>query len=200
MSLKHVIVAMSLAAVGCVHNVNVALRPDYGAGIRSGQALAMVTPGAVFYRGEFSDKRPDPTKLASFQQGVHTYNLTEERPMADALFEGLKAEFAASKQRWSETATGDVKVNLTFLSMSAARNAGFVKVGASATIQMKADFVNAKTGDVIYSNVYSGNDARDQAMIGLMGLVKSSIDAAILRCVQSVGDDAALAKALAKPR
>ena len=189
-----------LLLAGCVHRTNVPLRPNYTTEIKPGQALGSVAPGLTFFRGDYADKRPDPTKLSTFKQGVHTYNLMEERPMANALYEGLAAQLSASKQKWNDTIPGDVKVNITFLNMNAARNAGFVKVGASATIQIKVDFLNAKTSNVIYSNVYTGRDERDKSMIGGMGMVISSIDSAILRCIQSIGDDAGLASALTKSR
>lgn len=199
MSMKRWLFVVSLTAgVGCVHTTNVPLRPNYGAEIRVGQALTSVVP-LTFYRGEFADKRPDPTKLASFQQGVHTYNLLEERPIGDAIFEGLKATLSASKQTWNDSTRGDIKVNVTFLSLNAVRNAGFVTVGANSTMQIKVDFLNPRTEDVIYTNVYSGSDERSGAF-GFMSMVISSIDASILRCVQGVSDDAGLAKALSKPR
>lgn len=182
----------------CTHRVDIAMRPDFKTQLQKGHELPNVTPAIAFCKGEFIDKRTDPTKLASFKQGVHSYELFEERPVADALFEGLNAAITSSGHTWSETPYGDVKVNISFLSLQAARNAGFVMVGATSAIQIKADFVDAKKGDSIYSTVYSGNDERNQAMIGLMGMVKDSIDASIIRCIQSIVDDADLAKALKK--
>ena len=51
---------------------------------------------------------------------------------------------------------------------------------------------------MLYTNIYSGTDKRDQAMIGMMGMLKDSIDAALIRCMQSVVDDGELVKALGK--
>jgi hypothetical protein len=118
--------------------------------------------------------------------------------VADALYEGLNAAVTASGHKWSDPPYGDVKVNISFLSLQAARNAGFVMVGATSAIQIKVDFIDAKKSEPIYTNIYSGNDERNQAMIGLMGMVKDSIDASIIRCIQSIVDDADLAKALKK--
>jgi uncharacterized lipoprotein YajG len=182
----------------CTHRVDIAMRPDYKAQLKPGNELPKVTPAILFCKGEFSDKRPDPTKLATFKQAVHTYDLYEERPVADALFEGLNAGITASGHKWSDAPDGEVKVNVSFISLQAARNAGFVMVGATSSIQIKIDFINAKKGDTIFTNIYTGNDERNQAMIGLMGMVKDSIDASIVRCIQSVVDDAELAKALKK--
>jgi len=197
---RSVIVVVSAAALAaCAHTTNVPLRPNFAAELKPGQALANVSPAMTFVRGEYADRRPDPTRLAQFKQGIHTYTLREERPLADVLYEGLASVLTTSRQRWGEGA-GDIRVNLTFLNLSAARNAGMVNVGATASVQIKADFVNAGNGNLIYSNVYSGSDERSQAMVGGMGMVLSSIDAAITRSIQSIADDAALAAALARPR
>lgn len=190
---------MTLMAA-CTHRVDVALRPNFGAELKPGRELGKVVPAVMFSRGEFVDKRPNPTQLASFKQQTHTYNLYEERPIADALYEGLKAAVTASNHIWSDTTAGDVKVNLTFINLQAARNAGMVSVGATSSIQVKADFLNAKTGDVVYSNIYTGSDERSKAVVGLMSMVRASIDASIVRCVQSITDDQGLAKALAAMR
>jgi hypothetical protein len=188
--------SLVIVLAACTHRVDVALRPNFAAELKPGRELARVTPPLTFVRGEFTDKRPNPTQLATFKQQVHTYNLYEERPIADALYEGLRAAVAASNQMWSDSTAGDVKVNLTFINLQAARNSGMVSVGATSSIQIKADFVNASTGNLIYSNIYTGSDERSKAVVGLMGMVKDSIDASILRCVQSLVDDPGLAKAL----
>jgi uncharacterized lipoprotein YajG len=182
----------------CTHRVDIAMRPDFKTQLQKGHELPNVPPGIVFFKGDFTDKRTDLTKLASFKQGMHSYELFEERPVADALYEGLNAAVTASGHKWSDTPYGDVKVNVSFLSLQAARNAGFVMVGATSAIQIKVDFIDPKKGESIYTNIYSGNDERNQAMIGLMGMVKDSIDASIIRCIQSIVDDADLAKALKK--
>jgi uncharacterized lipoprotein YajG len=191
-------VAALVLSVGCTHNVNIALRPDFKATIQAGNELVKVKPALQFFKGDFLDKRSDPTLLASFKQGMHSFELREERPVADALFEGLLVALTASGHTWNAGKEGEVKVNVTFINLQAARNAGFVKVGATSAVQIKVDFVDAKTGTIIYSNVYSGTDKRDQALVGFMGMVRSSIDASLSHCVQSVTDDAELAKALQK--
>jgi uncharacterized lipoprotein YajG len=182
----------------CARSVNVALLPDFKAEIQKGNELSKVTPALRFFKGGFTDKRQDVTVLTRFKQGTITYNLHEERPMADVLFEGLLVALTASNHKWDDGTVGEVKVNVTFINLQAVRNAGFIKVGATSSIQIKVDFVDAKAGTLIFSNVYSGTDERDQAMFGTMGMVKSSIDASIVRCIQSVTDDAELAAALGK--
>ena len=89
-----------------------------------------------------------------------------------------------------------MKVNLEFISIQAARNAGFINVGASSMIQIRLDFVEAATDQAIYSQVYSGQDERSQALIGLMDMVRASVDDSMINCFQSVGDDEGLARAL----
>ena len=108
---------------------------------------------SVIRSGRIRGQAPNPTQLATFKQQMHTYNLYEERPIADALYEGLRAAVTASNQMWADSTAGDVKVNLTFINLQAARNSGMVSVGATSSIQIKADFLNVKTGNVIYSNI-----------------------------------------------
>ena len=198
--ISRAIVAVPVMALmaACTHRVDVALRPDFKAGLTPGRELSRVAPAMTFSRGEFTDRRPNPSQLATFKQQMHTYNLYEERPIADALYEGLKTAITASNHTWSDSIPGNVKVNLTFINLQAARNSGMVSVGATSSVQVKADFLNARTGELIYSNIYTGSDERSKALVGLMGMVKDSIDASILRCVQSIVDDAALASALGK--
>jgi len=193
------VIALVLVSA-CTHRVAIALRPDFNAKLQRGHELPKMTPPLKFFRGNYTDKRQDPTLLATFKQGVNTYNLQEQRPMGDAIFEGLAAAITASGHQWNEAKDGDVRVDATFVNLQAARNAGFVMVGATTAIQVKLDFVDAKTGNLIFSNIYSGTDKREKAMLGLMGMVKDSVDASIVNCIQSVVDDAELTKSLLKAK
>lgn len=186
-----------LLLASCSHTVNVALRPDFN-NLYTENELSKVQPSMKFGEGAFTDKRADASKLATFKQGIHTYNLYGERPEDEALFEGLDALMTSSGHEWVGKETGDVKINIQLLSFQASRNAGFVKVGATSSIQIKLDFIDAQTDEMLYSQVYNGTDERDQALVGLMGMVKESIDASIIDCIQGVGDDADLARALKK--
>jgi uncharacterized lipoprotein YajG len=183
---------------GCTHNVNVALRPAYSAILQPGNELSKLTPETTFFKGEFSDSRPDPSKLASFKQGVHTFDLREGRLVDDVFYEGLEVLITTSGHLWSNTGDGDVKINLQFVNCQAVRNTGLIMVGATSGIQIKLDFIDAKTGDMIYSSIYNGSDERSQALIGFMDMVKASIDTSIIRCIQSVGNDASLVAAIKK--
>jgi hypothetical protein len=187
--------ALLMVLAGCTHTVNMALRADFGAHLRGQNDLAGVSPSIIFSQGEFSDRRPTPQFLTTFSQGVHTYNLIEERPIEDALFQGLEALMVSSGHDWSEEG-GSVKVNLEFVSLQASRNAGFINVGASSMVQIRLEFVEADTDQAIYSETYVGQDERSQALIGLMDMVRSSVDQSMVNCIQSVGDDEALAQAL----
>ncbi len=193
------LVVVALVFIGaCTHRVDIVLRPDFKAMLQKGNELTKVTPALQFFKGDYTDKRTDPKLLTTFQQGPDRYNLFGERPMADAIYEGLRAALTASGQTWNEGNEGEVKLNVTFVNLSAARSLRFFKVGAESTIQVMVDFVNGKTGDTIFTNIYSGTDKRHQALIGLMGMITDSIDASIVRCIQSVVDDAELVKALGK--
>jgi len=197
---RSVIFLLLILAVlaGCTHKVNVALRPDYDATLQPGNELSKVKPAIQFFKGEFADKRSDPSKLTGFKQAMHTYNLYEERPVEEAIFEGLEVLITTSGHQWSKTEEGEVKTNLQFINCQADLNTSLLSiVSATSGVQIKLDFVDAKTGDVIYTNIYSGNDERS-LFIGYIGMMKKSIDASIINCIQSVGDDADLARALMK--
>jgi hypothetical protein len=184
---------------GCTHNVNVALAPDYGTGIIANNALAAVRPPQQFRRGQFADRRADTTRLASFKQGVHTYNMRAERRPQDALYDGVRALLVQSGHTWSDTGMAGVRVDLQLLSVEASRNAGLVRVGANSRIQIKLDFVSPD-GRVLHTDIYNGTDDRSQALIGLMGLVRASIDASLVNCLNAVGSDTRLAAALGGQR
>jgi len=193
-----ILVLILLVIVACTHNVNVPLRPDYQQNIYPDNKLSKLEKKIKFSKGEFSDNRPDISRLASFKQQVHTYNLHEERPLDEAFFEGLYQLMTSSGHEWSDTEPGDVQINLSFLNCQAERNAGLVSVGANSSVQIKLDFIDTASDDLIYSQVYSGTDERSQAMIGLMGMVLKSIDASMIDCINSVGDDENLVRALQK--
>jgi len=192
------LILILVVLAGCTHKVNVALRPDFDATLQPGNELSKVEPAIQFFKGKFTDKRPDLSSLAHFKQGWHSYTLYEERSVDELLFEGLEVLITTSGHQWSNTEEGEVKVNIEFINLTAARAAGFIKVGATSGIQIKIDFLDAKTGDVIYTNIFSGTDERDRALIGVMGMVKDSIDSSIVNCIQGVGDDADLSSALKK--
>ena len=189
---------ISVLIYGCTHNVSVPLRPSYQTSLVQGNSLAKVKPPLQFTKGKFTDKRLDTTVLSSFKQQVHTYNLRAERPVDEALFEGLSTMLKNSGHNWSETDPKNVRIDMQLLNIQASRNAGFVEVTASSRLQVKLDFVNAATGDPIYSEVYTGKDDRGRALLGLMDMVIESIDASIVDLVNKVGNDEQLATTLRK--
>jgi len=192
------ILAVVVLLVACTHTVNVALEPDYETNLYYDNELSKVKPAITFFAGAYEDKRTDNTTLATFKQEIHTFNLYSDRPVDEALFDGLAVLVSKSGHEWNDSGEGQVKVNMQFLNCQAERHAGMIKVGASSSIQIKLDFIDAKTDDMIHTNIYNGADERAQAMVGMMSMVEASIDASLVACVQSVGDDAGLAKALNK--
>jgi hypothetical protein len=57
-----------------------------------------------------------------------------------------------------------------------------------------------KTSQTLFSEIYNGKDERERAMVGTMSMVEESMDAAIVNCINAVGKDSDLAKALKKLR
>ncbi len=190
------ILGVALLAFGCAHTVKVPLRPAFDTGVAESSALKSVQPPMRFRSGKFTDSRGDTTKLAMFQQQMHTYNLYGERPMSEVLFEGLGVLISRADHRWNEGAEPQVQVDVVLLSVQAARNAGMIAVGASSSVQVKLDFVDPRANRILYSGIYNGSDKRSQAMIGLMGMVRASIDQSILNCLNEAGKDEKLAEAL----
>ncbi len=187
-----------LVLTSCTHKVYVSLQPPYDVGLVTENALSSIQPAIKFFKGKFEDKRADISKLTSFKQEVHSFNLYGKRPVEDAIFEGLQKLVTGSGHEWTDSETAEVRIDLQLLNVQSRRNAGFVKVSASSSIQIKLDFVNPKTDEVVFSDVYNGTDDRGRAMIGLMDMVKKSIHAAIVNCINNVGKDSDLAKALKK--
>lgn len=183
---------------GCTHIVNVPLIPDYEMYIVSSIELASIDPSLKFIKGDFDDKRADVSMYATFKQQVHTYNLFTERPVEEAIYDGLAVMLKKAGHSWSDIGDGQIKVNLQLLSTAASRNAGMISVGAISSIQIKLDFVNNNSGNLIYSQIYNGSDDRSQAMIGLMDMVKKSVEASIIDCINNVANDILLVQALKK--
>lgn len=197
MRLTALYLTASLSLIACTHRAPMALTTPAPASLSSSNELTAIRPALSFRRGGFSDRRPDTTKLATFKQGVHTYNLDGERPIQDALFDGLGVLLTTAGHRWvGADSAADVRVDLQLMSIQAARNAGLVRVGATSSLQVKLDFVDERAGRLLYSDVYNGTDERSRAMIGLMGMVSESIDACIVNALNAVGKDAKLAAAL----
>ena len=188
--------AAAVTLTACTHTVRLALQPQFDPGLGPASTLAAARPAVHALAGQYADKRADTTMLASFKQGVHTYNLYGERPIRDALFDGLRALFVRAGHTWGDSAGARVRVDVELLNVQASRNAGLVSVGANSSIQMKVDFVEIPTGRTVYSEIYNGTDKRSQALVGFMGMVKGSLDQSIINCIKSIGDDAKLADAL----
>lgn len=188
-------VALALLA-GCAHTVRMPLQPSFESGVTESKALATVRPALRVGRGEFTDSRTDTTRLATFQQAIHTFNLYADRPMQDVLAEGLGVVLTRAGHTFPASAEPQVVVNTTLLSVQAARNAGMIAVGASSSVQVKLDFVEMPSRRLIHSGVYNGSDKRSQALVGLMGMVRASLDQSIINCMNEVGADEKLASAL----
>jgi hypothetical protein len=192
-SMAILVVAASLT--GCAHRVNLALTPSFDEAPKS-ESLAAIAPPLTMRTGDVADKRPDTTRISVFKQGIHTYNVYGERPLEDAIVDGLRSLFRQAGHTWVDGPDARVSVGVQILNIQTARNAGFVKVGATSSVQIRLDFIETRGGRTIHSEVYNGTDQRDQAMVGLMGMVKDSVDQAIVNCIASVGRDEKLAAAL----
>ena len=166
--------------IQCTHYVKVPLQPNYEENLIKENALSSVQPAIKFKKGKFTDKRADTSNLSTFKQQANTFILNAERPVDEAIFDGLKALLSGSGHEWSESDTTEVRIDMQLLSLHASRNAGMVTVTASSNIQIKLDFVSMKTDEIIYTGIYNGIDDRGQAMVGLMSMVIKSIDASII--------------------
>ncbi len=189
-----------LTLAGCTHSVNVDLQPRFDPGVSPDDVLATVQPPVTFVRGTFTDRSAgaEEERIAQFKQGIHTYNLFPERPVEEALFDAVQATLEESGQQWLAAGGGDVRVDLELLDLEASRHAGFINVGARSRVQLRAIFVDPETEREIYSNVYTGSDERQQALIGLMGMVRESLNTALGECARSMAGDEALAAAIAR--
>lgn len=190
------LLGVALLASGCAHTVNMPLRPAFDAGVAESGALGSLRPALRIRAGTFTDSRADTTKLAMFQQAMHTYNLYGERPMREVLFEGLGVLISRAGHQWNSGGEPQVQVDMTLLSVQAIRNAGMVAVGASSSVQIKLDFVDPRDNRTLYSGIYNGSDKRSQAMVGFMGMVRASLDQSIVNCINEAGKDEKLVLAL----
>jgi hypothetical protein len=185
--------------VGCTHSVKMELQPDYARLLAKPEALTAVRPARTFVPGTFVDKRADTTRMTTFKQGVHTYNLYAQRPLSDVVFDGMREMVTQAGHQWTGGSVHPVRVDAQLLNLQAARNAGLVNVGATSSIQLRFDFVDVESGRLLHSEVYNGTDERTRALIGVMSMVKASVDQSIVNCIAAVGNDTRLAEALRIP-
>lgn len=191
-------IILVLFFAGCTQKVFVPLTPDYTTGITSTIELASIDTPLQFIKGNFDDKRSDTSMYATFKQQAYTFQLFAERPVEEVIYNGLAVMLKKAGHSWSDGETGQIKVNLQLLSTAASRNAGMVMVGATSSIQIKLDFIDNNSNNLVYSQIYNGNDERSQALIGLMDMVKKSVDASIIDCINNVASDKLLTQALIK--
>ncbi|NQU87881.1 MAG: hypothetical protein HQ541_19200, partial [Mariniphaga sp.] len=74
---------------GCTHKVYLSLMPDYDMEVVSSNELTTVKPALKFIKGDFEDNRADVTMFSYFKQQVHTFNLFVERPVEEAIYDGI---------------------------------------------------------------------------------------------------------------
>lgn len=182
----------------CAHTVSVPLKPNFEENLTKENTLSTIRPSITFLKGNFVDERADKSKLTTFKQQVHTYDLFPERPVDEVIFDGMQSLISNSGHMFNISGPANVRVDITLLNIQAARNTEMFEVTASSKIQLKIDFIDPESNYLIYTDIYNGTDDRGRAMVGTIDMVFESIDAAIINCINNVGKDGNLASALKK--
>jgi hypothetical protein len=191
-------VLFGFLGVGCTHNWNVVLQPNYERVLSPDNQLTKLERKLVFGQGAFADNRSDTSSLVVVKKSGHTYKF-HEKPSAEVVFyDELKYLMTSSGHKWLAVDESDVKIDLTFMACNAEAKTGWVFIGATSSLQLKLDFIDTKTNSLIYSSTYSGNGMYRQAMAGLWkNMAMNAIHRSIIKCINDVGDDRRLADALA---
>jgi hypothetical protein len=194
-----ILVLFGLFGVGCTHNWNVTLQPNYERVLSPENQLDKLERKLFFSQGVFVDNRSDTSSLVVVKAGGIKYKFHEKPPAEIVFYEELKYLMTSSGHKWQPVKESDVKIDLTFLACNAEVKTGWVFTGATSSLQFKLDFIDAKTDALIYSNTYSDNGMYRQPMAGLIkNMVMNAIHRSIIKCINDVGDDRRLADALAK--
>ena len=193
-----------VAAVACTHRVEVVLAPPYGlsssARTEPSRRLSSVRPPIVFRPGTFADKRPDTTRLASWQHGFHTYRVVSKVAVSTFVLDGLGHVFRDAGHVWADS--GTIRVDVEVLSIGAAMYAGFTTVGGASHMSIRLVFADVATNAVIYDGTYKGIFDEDFGIEAVVPVVKinRALENAIADCVQRVSVDTLLIAALQPKR
>ena len=191
-------VLLGFLGVGCTHNLNVVLQPSYQRVLSPNNQLAKLERKLVFSQGVFADNRSDTSSLVVVKNSGHTYIFHEKPPAEVVFYEELKYLMTSSDHKWQAVDESDVKIDLSFMACNAESKTGWVFVGATSTLQLKFDFIDTKTNNLIYSTTCSGNGMYRQAMAGVWkNMIMNAIHRSIIKCINDVGDDRTLTDTLA---
>lgn len=186
---------------GCgPRELTTSLRPNYVDNIVYDNALSHIRHSIQFTKGRYTDSRNDTSKIITFRWRS-VYNIYAERPIDEAIFEGLKTLFSRSGHVWNESEDSKVRIDVVLLYIQAGiisdrPYAGIEGLTASSTMQVNFTFVKTNTEEVIYNKTYHGYDRRRQILFGTSNMVKTSIDSSFVHLINQVGMDTQLAESL----
>ncbi len=172
-----------------IQRVEVDLYPNFVEYSKKENALSMIQSTIAFSMGDFVDKRLDTTNLATYRRELNTYCVYAKRPVDATIFKGIKSLITLSGHEWVDKGPAEIQVNLRLLNAHADRTSTLGRY--SSGIQIRLDFVNTSTDEIIYSGTYKGIYNKGWTIV-------ESIETSIINCVNSIGMDKELAKILKK--
>jgi hypothetical protein len=182
---------VALLAWQCgVNTTDVLLSPDFNRRIDQTSVLSSLTKQFKFCRGDFIDKRSDTTMLGSYKREMYDYKFRSKQSLANLIFKGLETLLLNSGQQWLEPNAADIRIDLRLLNTNTETNAsmsGKYHVG----LQIRLDFIDNRTAEVIYFGIYKATDSESNS-------VGEGFDNAMIQCINLVGQDTDLRRALAK--
>ena len=171
--------------------LTVVIAPDYEAYLKGENVLSSLDKTLAFGRGRFMDKRKDPSYVGFFSGVGNATLVYTDQTADDILFEGLKNIFTRSGHRWADPPDTDVLIDIILQEMVATE--GMLPATRTQTAKARLDvqlsFVNSATDRVFYTSSYSGSSTRPYD-------VKERVQMAIISCMDNVGNDLKLARAI----
>ena len=188
------IIALAFAAWGCTHTEHILLEPDYSEMVNENTRLNMLDT-LSFAPGRFSERNTGHDWFISFDKSRNTFNIYLERPIGEVLFDGVAALVCQSGHIWSTTDSSSFLIRVRLVDASAAIEDRFLWIAAPAAIEIALDFVERKSGNIVYTQLYQGN-AEQTRFWGSLSFLGDSIGEAIVNCIREVGADEELVNAL----
>lgn len=156
-------------------------------------AISEITPIIKFSRGIYTDKRDDKKYFGTSKR----YNILTENEFSDAFYDGLEVFLSSSNQSWVNPEESYVRIDVELLETKSELIQGFWVIQFMSSLSTKIKFIDIETDKMIYQQTYDGF-SNIKTPVGHKSMFKSVINKSIVDCINKIGMDKELYKALIK--
>jgi hypothetical protein len=195
-----VLLASSLALAHCTHTYVMEVNPNFfREAYEVENEISTITPAIRFSKGDFVDIRENKEYPGTLEIGPHTYNLVTKNDFSDAFYDGLRVFLVDSNQLWVESEESDIEIAIELLKTESDFKRGFSVVRFESGISARLAFIDSQTDHLIYQETYDGS-SQLRTPAGHTSMVKRTANRAIVDCLNKMGMDKDLYKALMETR